>query len=81
VIVKQNPFYESLNIEISSNANDEVVLRLFGLDGKIYASQQATLQTGSNNVVMDNLSRLNSGVYVFTFTGKTQNTKINVIKK
>jgi hypothetical protein len=80
VTVKGNPFHEALHIEIISNANDEVVLSLFGIDGKIYTSKKITLQTGSNRIVLDHLSNLNQGVYILSVSGKMQNAKIKVIK-
>jgi hypothetical protein len=81
VIVKENPFRESLNVEISSNGNDEVVLRLFGMDGKLYVSEKAALQAGINTISLNNVSRLNKDIYVLSVSGKTQNAKIKVIKK
>jgi hypothetical protein len=39
----------------SANANDEIILRLFGIDGKMYAGRNAALQAGINNISLDNL--------------------------
>jgi hypothetical protein len=40
----------------SVNANDEIILRLFGIDGKLYAGRNAALQAGINNISLDNLT-------------------------
>jgi hypothetical protein len=81
IIVKENPFRESLHIEISANVNDEVLLRLTGIDGKLYASRKSALQAGINDIYINNLRGLLRGVYVLSVQSKTQNAKIKVIKK
>jgi hypothetical protein len=80
LIVKENPFGDQLRVEISSNTTGDIVLQLYGVDGKLYASRQETLQTGINTVILDNLSGLNHGIYVLSATGNTQNATIKVIK-
>ncbi|MDR1121024.1 MAG: DUF5010 domain-containing protein [Dysgonamonadaceae bacterium] len=81
VIVKENPFNDRLNIEIGSNADSNVSLQLFGIDGKLHVSKSAALQAGVNQVNIDNLSGLRSGIYILSVQGRTQSAKIKVIKK
>jgi hypothetical protein len=80
-VVKENPFGESLNVEIGTNISGETTLVLYGMDGKIYASEKVAVQKGINNISLNNLSALSRGVYILSVSGKTQNTKIKVIKK
>ncbi len=80
VIIKENPFRENLNIEISSGDQDEITVMIFGLDGRCYKAEKLTIQAGINPVRLDGISHLTKGMYILTVTGKTQNSKNKIIK-
>ncbi|MDR0413477.1 MAG: DUF5010 domain-containing protein [Dysgonamonadaceae bacterium] len=81
IVVKENPFRESLLMEISASADDRVAIRLDGLDGKRHVFRNAALQAGTHTLSIDHLGGLSRGVYILSIQGRTQNTKIKVIKK
>lgn len=80
VIVKQNPFHDHLDVEISSDNPDNASVMIFGIDGKCYTSRNAKIQTGINEIRIDGLNNLSPGIYILSVTGKIQNEKTKVIK-
>lgn len=80
VKVSPNPFVDILQVEILSNINDNVNIILYDLNGCKEYSQNENLHSGTNEIVINNLNKLKSGVYLLAIMSDNFNKKIKIVK-
>src|SRR5690606_37848846 len=61
--VFQNPFHQSITIEVSALQQQEMSLRLYNLYGKKVKSTSLQVETGYKKVVWSGLESLPAGLY------------------
>ena len=59
-----NPFRSSLKVEIFSPEDGTVILNLYDLFGKVVSKKSVRLTKGTSQVLMDDIERLSSGMYI-----------------
>jgi hypothetical protein len=62
--VSPNPFIENLNVRFSSTENGVAQIRIINATGQTLLSKQSTISKGYNNIQIDGLSGLATGMYV-----------------
>ncbi|HQW83604.1 MAG TPA: T9SS type A sorting domain-containing protein [Ferruginibacter sp.] len=81
--VSPNPFAQNLNIRFTATENGIAQIRIINTNGQTLLSKQSTISKGFNNIQLDGLTGLSSGVYVaqLVFNGilldKQQVVKLN----
>lgn len=80
LIVKQNPFRDHIDIEISSNVAEKVQISIFDLNGKVCKNDWTLLEIGVNQIHVSQLDHLASGMYILSVSGKNNIYKAKVIK-
>lgn len=62
--VSPNPFVENVNVRFNATENSTAVIRISNLAGQTMLSKQAIISKGYNNIQVDGLNRLASGMYM-----------------
>jgi hypothetical protein len=62
--VSPNPFMENVNVRFNATENSTAVIRISNLAGQTMLSKQAIISKGYNNIQVDGLNRLASGMYM-----------------
>jgi len=76
-----NPFINELNVQLLSDKVQPVQLQLIDVSGKIVFNRREICNSGTSNIVLDNLAGLQAGVYllkVITVEGSFQQQLIKV---
>lgn len=80
LIIKENPFRDNLDIEISSNVAEQVQIQVYDLNGKIFNNESVQLEEGINQVNITQMNHLASGVYLLSVSGKNNTHKAKIVK-
>ncbi|MEZ4950048.1 MAG: T9SS type A sorting domain-containing protein [Saprospiraceae bacterium] len=67
--VLPNPFSDQAILQVSSYANEELVLNIYGLTGEILKTQQVRIIEGTNRIEIDG-SQMNSGLYYYSLSNE-----------
>ncbi|HVT85087.1 MAG TPA: T9SS type A sorting domain-containing protein [Chitinophagaceae bacterium] len=62
--VYPNPFTSDLKLQISSQKETDIVIQIHNSAGQLEVSQKASLQTGDNIIVVQNLGALSPGLHL-----------------
>ena len=62
--VSPNPFVENVNIRFNSTETGTAQIRIVNITGQTLLSKQSTISKGYNNIQVDGLSGLATGMYV-----------------
>ena len=79
-IIFENPVKETANFEIYSSGNEDIVLSVFDLQGKLVSRESYSFFQGYN-VLKINMSAFQNGLYFFNFTHQTTSTTVKILKK
>ncbi|HEY6900356.1 MAG TPA: T9SS type A sorting domain-containing protein, partial [Puia sp.] len=75
-----NPFHDNLTLSVPAVNNDKVMVSVYDINGKMMiAKQYSNLVNGSNYLKLDEVTSLNSGVYIVRVayaSGKTTTFKL-----
>lgn len=80
LIVKENPFENNLNIEISSNISEKVQIAIYDINGRLFINDRIQLEPGINQLNITQAGHLDPGMYILSVSGKNNNYKTKVIK-
>jgi hypothetical protein len=58
-----NPFYANLSVEVISDAESQVIFRLYNQLGNLIKMSYWKLLKGNNKIMLDNLQNLAMGLY------------------
>ncbi|MEO9021363.1 MAG: Ig-like domain-containing protein [Ginsengibacter sp.] len=64
--VSPNPFRDKITIRFMANQNEKINIRLSDGAGKLIINNMIDVKEGGNNIVLNNLSNLSSGVYTLS---------------
>jgi hypothetical protein len=64
MIIAPNPASSNVQVKFSADKNGIASLKVYDAAGKIVLQQQAEVRTGNNSISLDNVTKLNEGVYV-----------------
>ncbi len=62
--VSPNPFVETVNLRFNALVNGNAQIRIVNMTGQTMLSRQSIISKGYNNIQIDGLSRLASGIYI-----------------
>ncbi len=62
--VSPNPFVDVVTARFNSSENGIAIIRIINTSGQTILSNQTTISIGYNNLQIDNLSKLSTGVYI-----------------
>ena len=62
--VSPNPFVEKVNVQFFAVANGVAEVRVLNMNGQTILSKQSTISSGSNNLQVNGLAKLNAGIYI-----------------
>ena len=74
------PSKDNLNFTVNSKDDQEVILQISSIDGKVLINKQITLSAGINNFTVS-VSDLPAGNYIYTFTTNDQQFSKSFIKE
>ncbi len=76
-----NPFADQLRVQIDATQKENAVITLNSLDGKKLIQKTASLNKGSNAVLLDKLGYLPGGIYLVTVVTDKEKTTVKVVKQ
>ena len=59
-----NPFVDKINIAIESELNTQATIRVYDYEGRLIKKQNDTIQKGTSNLFVNNLSSISKGAYL-----------------
>jgi len=63
--VSPNPFVEKISVQYNAATNGKAEIRLLNINGQTVISSKANITSGTNNLQVNGLGNLTSGIYVF----------------
>ena len=76
-----NPFSDQIKINIENPVSEKTIVTLNDVSGRKMKQTESTLLSGNNALLMTDLGKLPSGVYLLTVTTESQRQTVKVIKK
>jgi hypothetical protein len=84
IFISPNPLVKTdmATVRINAATSGKVDIRLIDMSGKVILSQQNQVIQGDNSISVNNLDRLQSGIYTVQLTNgeSTYNTKLSIIR-
>jgi len=74
VEVSPNPFTSSIDIKLSNGLNDDYIINLFDINGRVVLSETKVARNGT--ITIFNLEHLDDALYFVKITNKTNNASI-----
>lgn len=81
ITASPNPFTSSLNITIEWAANENIIARIFNIQGKEMLTENVRVIAGVNNILFDQLSKFPSGNYFIQFISGTKRITQKITKQ
>jgi hypothetical protein len=82
--VSPNPLIKSdiATLRVNAAANNKVDIKLIDMNGKVVLTQQNQVSQGINSIAINNLNRLQPGIYTVQLTNgdAIYNTKLSIIR-
>ena len=67
--VYPNPFVSDIKLQIETDKQQEITVRISNVSGQLVMSKKVILQLGDNIVVLQNLESLKTGIYMVELVG------------
>jgi hypothetical protein len=80
VHVYPTPFVEELHVDVLMDKTTKLNISMYDLNGKLLSTQIAQAQQGSNYISVNNVSSLNTGVYLLSITSNEYSKTFKVVK-
>ena len=80
MIVYPNPFSKRVQIRVSSDKEEKVVINILNNSGTLMRMQNAQLRNGDNNIQIQNVDELPGGIYIIEVVSATRRLRTKVIK-
>jgi hypothetical protein len=80
VHIYPTPFTEELHIDVLTDKATGLNIHIYDLNGKLLSAQTVQTQQGSNYISVDNVSGLNTGVYLLSITSDEYSKTFKVVK-
>jgi choice-of-anchor B domain-containing protein len=75
-----NPFADDLNMAIYSNYREPAQVRVYSVSGQLQIQKQINLLEGENDIKLEEVSALKSGMYLLTIVSEHGITQMPVVK-
>lgn len=75
-----NPFESQFEFKLESKGPQSVTIRLIDEQGRLVKTVEQSLQRGVNRIILNNLSDLKKGIYIFEVSGATDKVVDKIIK-
>lgn len=79
-IVYPNPFSQSISIKTSFKSNNQVVAKIYDIEGREVADISAEIRKAVSNAANVDLSALNKGIYLLKISNGSESTVSKLIK-
>ncbi len=79
-VVYPNPFSKRVQVKINCEKPDQITIRVLDNAGVVIRTQLANVQTGENNIVIQNVAELPGGIYYLEVTGDHRSFKTKLMK-
>jgi hypothetical protein len=80
MIVYPNPFSRRVQIRVNSDLAEKVAVNILNSNGTLMSTQQAQMQVGDNNIVINKVDALPGGIYYIEVVSSTRSLKTKVMK-
>ncbi len=82
IMITPNPSTTDAQVRFTSQSAGNATIYIYDAAGKMVSQQNASVSTGNNNITLNNITRLNEGVYVVKLVSdrQTYSTKLMVWK-
>jgi hypothetical protein len=74
------PFSDQLNLSLASTSTDNVQIQLLDLAGRVVTQKQVVLNSGLNNIQLNDLTECQPGVYLIKVQGNSLDTTLRTMK-
>jgi hypothetical protein len=74
------PFNDQVNLSLSCSSTDLVQIQLIDVAGRIVSQKQAVLNSGMNNIQLNDLNAFQPGIYLIKVQGSSVETTIRTMK-
>jgi hypothetical protein len=78
--VSPNPFKNKINIDITTTQTTAAILSIIDINGRKVKVMNRLLSVGNNNLIFENLSDLQNGVYTLLIATKKNLEAIKIVK-
>lgn len=80
-VVYPNPFSKRVQVKLDCTKPEEITIRVIDNSGTVVRTQMAKLSLGENNIVIQNVAELPSGVYYLEVIGDHRSVKTKLMKQ
>ncbi|MFN6357680.1 MAG: T9SS type A sorting domain-containing protein, partial [Bacteroidota bacterium] len=81
VTANPNPFNQALAININITKQEQLILQLTDMTGKLISEQSVQAVSGSNDLLLQGVENLRAGMYFVNVIGSKGITTIKVVKQ
>ncbi len=81
MLVYPNPFHSTMTTDILSEINENAILKITDVSGKLVHTQSLKLAEGLNNIKVDVGSNLPAGIYILHVTSLHTNKVVKIVKE
>ncbi len=78
VSIYPNPFQSELNLDFEQIAEQNVALKIYGIDGQLIDTYSVPLT--NNKIILNNLRKLTKGMYFIRFSLGTEKYSLKIVK-
>lgn len=75
-----NPFQDQISVKVDGSSNETVYLQLVDLNGKVVASEQAQVLSGTNQLQLQGLAKMQNGIYILKINQGSQTSTQRLVK-
>ena len=80
-VVYPNPFSKRVQVKLDCLKPEQITIRVIDNAGNVVRTQPANLQKGENNIVVQNVAELPSGIYYLEVIGDHRSMKTKLMKQ
>ena len=80
MVVYPNPFSKRVQIRVNADKTEKVVINIINSNGILMSTQEAQTQVGDNNISINKVDALPSGIYYIEVVSSTRSLKTKVMK-
>lgn len=81
LVVAGNPFQSNVALILTSPVAEQAILRMYDHGGRIVKQQQVFIKKGTNNIQLEQLDHLASGVFMLEVLQKENRQAVKLIKR
>ena len=80
-LVYPNPFSTNVQVRVESDRSEQIMMRIVNMEGKTIKVQTATVQSGINNIIINDVAGLQRGIYYFEITTSVKTSRTKIIRQ